>query len=275
MAPPNRQRNPASERPGRLKLSVIGDTFKQAPARSRSPLSLSPISKDRTRRRSSSSTNSHAAGFLSRHARGGSAGTTFDTQDQPMQPDASLAFPLLSPQQDSLPFPQLSVDNFDESAVYTDDELPSQGQSPIQPSAPGWQMSAQPLRNVQRFQSAKVKDGQMIRITLKTQTTQVPCIAKCYLTRQSSVVDNDFARNWGVKIHPVPKPRWRDARHFGVLDVVDAEIVGGIQQQLQIRLAKLPDQRVSVELGVEALKSLGLVDEAGKLSRRCRVEEHD
>jgi hypothetical protein len=104
----------------------------------------------------------------------------------------------------------------------------------------------------------------MIRITLKTQTTEVPCIAKCYLNRALSVVDNDFARNWGVKIHPVPKTRWKDAKHWCVLDVIDVETIGSLRQQLRIRLGKLPDQRFSIELGIDALKSLRLVDEVGE-----------
>ncbi|QGI60735.1 hypothetical protein CEK27_004706 [Fusarium fujikuroi] len=169
---------------------------------------------------------------------------------------------------DSSPFPRLSVD---ESAVFTDEEPPSQGQSPISPlSGPNWQMPAQPLRT----QSARVKHEQMIRVTLKTQTTEVPCIAKCYLTRDSSVVDNDFARNWGVKIHPVPKPRWKDARHWCELDVIDVETIGSVQKQLSIRLGKLPDQRVSVELGIDALKALHLVDETEQLSRSAPPSQY-
>ncbi|KAF4972408.1 hypothetical protein FSARC_975 [Fusarium sarcochroum] len=267
MAPSNRQRNPAlAARPGRLKLSVIEDTFRQASVRSRSPTRLSPIARDRSRRRSSSSNTSRVAGSFGQRIRNSSIGNGFDAQDQSSQHEPTLSFPLLSPQQDSSPFPQLPIENFDESAVFTDEEPPSQRQSPAQPSAPGWQIPTQPQtpRTAQRAQSAQVKDGQIIRITLRTQTTEVPCIAKCYLNRPLSVVDNDFARNWGVKIHPVPRSRWRDARHWCVLDVIDVETVGSVQHQLQIRLARLQDRRFSVELGVDALKSLGLVDESGK-----------
>jgi hypothetical protein len=170
----------------------------------------------------------------------------------------------LGSQQESSPFPRFS---FDDSAIFTDDEPPSQGQSPVaQPSGhnSNWQITAQPLQTLSKAQSAKVKDGQMIRITLKTQTTEVPCIAKCYLNRALSVVDNDFARNWGVKIHPVPKTRWKDAKHWCVLDVIDVETIGSLRQQLRIRLGKLPDQRFSIELGIDALKSLRLVDEVGE-----------
>ncbi|KAJ4266408.1 hypothetical protein NW762_004392 [Fusarium torreyae] len=276
MAPPNRQRNPTlAARPGRLKLSVIEDGFRQASLRSRSPTRLSPIARDRQRRRSSSSNASRAAGSLFRGIRNSSKGDGLDNQDQSLQHESTLAFPLLSPQ-DSSPFPplspQLSIENFDEP-VFADDEPPSQVQSPAQPSAPGWQIPTQPQqppRTGHRAQSAQVKDGQMIRITLRTQTTEVPCIAKCYLNRPSSVADNDFARNWGVKIHPVPKPRWRDARHWCVLDVIDVETVGSIQEQLHIRLGKLQDQRFSLELGVDALKTLGLVDESEAISQLSR-----
>ncbi|CVK93627.1 uncharacterized protein FMAN_03010 [Fusarium mangiferae] len=254
MTPPSRQRNPAlAGRPGRLKLSVE-EAIRQASPRSRSPSTLSPISKARSRRRSSSSTTSHTIESFRRRA---SSDRYFDPlgfQTQTNQPETCITFPPLG-SQDSSTFPRLSVD---ESAVFTDEEPPSQGQSPISPlSGPNWQTPAQPLRT----QSARVKHEQMIRVTLKTQTTEVPCIAKCYLTRDSSVVDNDFARNWGVKIHPVPKPRWKDARHWCELDVIDVETIGSVQKQLSIRLGKLPDQRVSVELGIDALKALQLVDE--------------
>ncbi|KAF5248595.1 hypothetical protein FAUST_258 [Fusarium austroamericanum] len=266
MTPPNRQRNPAvTSRPGRLKLSVLEDTIRQASGRSRSPASLSPISKDRLRRRSSSSVASHTVESIRRRSKSGGQVNNLVFPDQSILPQrqTSQSFsPLVSPQESS-PFP---VFPFDESAIFTDDEPPSQGQSPVAPVAQpsghnsNWQLTAQPLQTLPRAHSAKVKDGQMIRINLKTQTTEVPCIAKCYLTRSSSVVDNDFARNWGVKIHPVPKTRWKDARHWCILDVVDVETVGSMQQQLRIRLGKLSDQRFNVELGIDALKSLRLAD---------------
>ncbi|KAF9770912.1 hypothetical protein IL306_011484 [Fusarium sp. DS 682] len=261
MTPPNRQRNPAlAGRPGRLKLNVE-ETIRQASARSRSPTTLSPISKDRSRRRSSSSTTSQTIESFRRRARNDRYFDPLGFQSQANQLETSLPFSPLGPQ-DSSPFPRLSID---ESAVFTDEEPPSQGQSPItQPSGSNWQMPTQPLTSSLRAQSARVKDGQIIRVTLKTQTTEVPCIAKCYLTRNSSVVDNDFARNWGVKIRPVPKSRWKDARHWCVLDVIDVETIGSVQQQLSIRLGKLPDQRFSVELGIDALKTLRLIDETGK-----------
>ncbi|KAG7415548.1 hypothetical protein Forpe1208_v006016 [Fusarium oxysporum f. sp. rapae] len=241
MTPPSRQRNPAlAGRPGRLKLSVE-EAIRQASSRSRSPTTLSPISKDRSRRRSSSSTTSHTVESFRRRARSDRYFDPLGFQTQANQPETSIPFPPLG-SQDSSPFPRLSVD---ESAVFTDEEPPSQGQSPIaQLSGPNWQTPAQPLSSALRTQSARVKDGQMIRVTLKTQTTEVPCIAKCYLTRDLSIVDNDFARNWGVKIHPVPKPRWKDARHWCVLDVIDVETIGSVQKQLSIRLGKLPDQRL-------------------------------
>ncbi|KAL6923436.1 hypothetical protein FSST1_000710 [Fusarium sambucinum] len=273
MTPPNRQRNPAlASRPGRLKLSVLEDTIRQASGRSRSPTSLSPISKDRSRRRSSPSIASHSIESIRQRSRSGGRLKTLsfpDPSTQP-QPQHSHSFsPLLSPQESS-PFPPFS---FDESAIFPDDEPPSQGQSPVaQPSGHNlnWSLAAQPLQTLSRAQSAKVKDGQMIRITLKTKTTEVPCIAKCYLNRASSVVDNDFARNWGVKIHPVPKTRWKDAKHWCVLDVIDVETVGSMQKELRIRLGKFPDQRFSIELGFDALKSLGLVDEVEAVSPLSR-----
>ncbi|KAJ0137273.1 Pre-mRNA-splicing factor CWC25 [Fusarium oxysporum f. sp. albedinis] len=276
MTPPSRQRNPAlAGRPGRLKLSVE-EAIRQASSRSRSPTTLSPISKDRSRRRSSSSTTSHTVESFRRRARSDRYFDPLGFQTQANQHETSIPFPPLG-SQDSSPFPRLSVD---ESAVFTDEEPPSQGQSPIaQLSGPNWQTPAQPLPSALRTQSARVKDGQMIRVTLKTQTTEVPCIAKCYLTRDLSVVDNDFARNWGVKIHPVPKPRWKDARHWCVLDVIDVETIGSVQKQLSIRLGKLPDQRVSVELGIDALKALHLVDEtanpkAEQLSRSAPPSQY-
>ncbi|GKT98831.1 3-ketoacyl- peroxisomal [Fusarium langsethiae] len=273
MTPPNRQRNPAlASRSGRLKLNVLEDAIRQASGRSRSPTSLSPISKDRSRRRSSSSVASNATESIRRHgnSRSGEQLNTLPFPDQPIQlqtqPPQSFS-PSLS-QQESSSFPPFP---FDES-----DEPPSQGQSPVVPVAQpsghnlNWQLTAQPLQTLSRAQSAKVKDGQMIRITLKTQTTEVPCIAKCYLNRALSVVDNDFARNWNIKIHPVPKSRWKDAKHWCVLDVIDVETVGSLQQQLRIRLGKLPDQRFSVELGIDALKSLHLVDEVEAVSPLSR-----
>jgi hypothetical protein len=42
------------------------------------------------------------------------------------------------------------------------------------------------------------------------------------------------------------------------------ETIGDIQQQLRIRLGKLPDRRFSIELGVDALKALRLIDEIGE-----------
>ncbi|KAF5002833.1 hypothetical protein FGRMN_87 [Fusarium graminum] len=188
-----------------------------------------------------------------------------------MQSDTLQTFQSLSPQQGSLPFPQFP---FDESAIFTDDEPQSQGQSPIAPSSHNWQLPAQPFGTPLRAQPARVKEGQIIRITLKTQTTEVPCIAKCYLSRESSVVDDDFARNWAVKIYPVPKERWKDARHFCVLDVVDVETIGKTLKQLKIRLGKLPDQRFSVELGVESLKSLGLVDGSEAVTRSAPPSQY-
>lgn len=261
----NKQRNPAmaTGRPRQLKLTVIENTLKQAANRSRSPTRLSPISKDRLRRRSSSSAGSRGVESFRRNVNNGRRLDSLGLQCQPIQPDTSQAFPSLSPQQDSLPFPQFP---FDDSAILTDDEAASQGQSPISPlSGPSWQFPAQPLSTPLRSQSARVKDGQIIRITLKTKTTEVPCIAKCYLNRPSSVVDDNFARNWGVQIRPVPKERWKDAKHWCVLDVIDAEMIGKTQQQLKIRLGKLSDQRISVELGIDALKALGLADGPGKL----------
>ncbi|KAM0348948.1 hypothetical protein ACHAPU_003882 [Fusarium lateritium] len=230
--------------------------MKQASARSRSPTRLSPISKDRLRRRSSSSASRGVESFR-RSVKSERRLESLGFQGQAVQPDTSQAFQSLSPRQDALQFSQFP---FDESAILTDDEPQSQGQSPITPSSHNWQLPAQPFGTPLRAQSARVKDGQIIRITLKTQTTEVPCIAKCYLGRESSVVDDDFARNWAVKIYPVPKERWKDARHFCVLDVIDVETIGKTQQKLKIRLGKFLDQRFSVELGVDALKSLGLID---------------
>ncbi|KAF5980534.1 3-ketoacyl thiolase peroxisomal [Fusarium coicis] len=270
MTPPSRQRNPAlAGRPGRLKLGVE-ETIRQASPRSRSPSTLSPISKDRSRRRSSSSNTSRTVESFRGWTRSDRYFDPLGFQTQTNQPETRTFPPVGS--HDSSPFPRLSVD---ESVVSTDDELPSQDQSPISPlSGPNWQTPAQPLPSALRTQSARVKHEQMIRVTLKTQTTEVPCIAKCYLTRDSSVVDNDFARNWGVKIHPVPKPRWKDARHWCELDVIDVETIGSVQKQLSIRLGKLPDQRASVELGIDALKALHLVDETVQLSRSAPASQY-
>lgn len=142
MTPPSRQRNPAlAGRPGRLKLSVE-ETIRQASPRSRSPSTLSPISKDRSRRRSSSSNTSRTVESFRRWTRSDRYFDPLGFQTQTNQPDTCITFPPVG-SHDSSPFPQLSVD---ESAVSTDDELPSQGQSPISPlSGPNWQTPAQPL----------------------------------------------------------------------------------------------------------------------------------
>ncbi|CAG7564864.1 unnamed protein product [Fusarium equiseti] len=264
----NRQRNPAlASQPSHSKLSTLEDTIRQA-TRSRSPTNLSPICKPRSRRRSSGSTTSHATELSRRRSRSRPRlDTSFSDQSMRTQTQTSPAFSPLDSQQQPSPFPQFSLGE----PVFPDNESPSQCQSPVAQPPSGdnlnWQFTAQPL---QRAQSSKVKDGQMIRITLKTPTTEVPCIAKCYLNRALSVVDNEFARSWNIKIHPVPKPRWKDARHWCVLDAINVETIGDVQQQLRIRLGKLPDRRFSIELGVDALKALRLVDEIEAVSPLSR-----
>ncbi|KAJ4012942.1 hypothetical protein NW752_006212 [Fusarium irregulare] len=260
----NRQRNPAlASQPSYSKLSTLENTIRQA-TRSRSPTNLSPICKNRPRRPSSGSTTSHAAEPSRRRSRSRPRlDTSFPDQSMRTQTQTSPAFSPLDSQQQTSPFPQFSLPE----PVFPDDEPPSQGQSPVAQPPSGynsnWQL-AQPPQTCSRAQSSKVKDGQMIRVTLKTPTTEVPCIAKCYLSRAQSVVDNEFARSWNIKIHPVPKSRWKDARHWCVLDAINVEFIGDIQKQLRIRLGKLQDRRFSIELGIDALKALRLIDETGE-----------
>ncbi|KAF4976842.1 hypothetical protein FZEAL_6545 [Fusarium zealandicum] len=101
----------------------------------------------------------------------------------------------------------------------------------------------------------------MLRIALKTRTTQVPCIVKCCPNSRGSVADEDFTRAWAVDVHPVPKGRRKDARHWCTLDVVDVEKIGSTKKRLNMPLTKFSDRRFNIELGLDAMKLLGLVSE--------------
>ncbi|KAJ3500983.1 hypothetical protein NM208_g17032 [Fusarium decemcellulare] len=79
------------------------------------------------------------------------------------------------------------------------------------------------------------------------------------------MADDDFARAWNVDVHPFPKERWRDAKHWCILDVIDVEKAGNTKTRLKMPLNKFQDRRYNIELGLDALTSLGLVeDDTGK-----------
>ncbi|KAM5348743.1 hypothetical protein ACJ41O_008566 [Fusarium nematophilum] len=106
---------------------------------------------------------------------------------------------------------------------------------------------------------ALVKDGDMIRILLKTSSTKVPCIALCAFNQKDSIADEGFVRQWKAIIRPVPKQRWKDAKLYCNIDVLDVEKVGRVHVNLDVPLGKLQDQRVQVVLSYKALASLHLV----------------
>jgi hypothetical protein len=138
--------------------------------------------------------------------------------------------------------------------------MPSESPSPTSPTSP--------LFSIPQPAPSRVKDGDMIRITLKIRTTSVPCIAKCCPREKTSAVDEDFVRTWSVAYHPTPMMRLetRGSEFWCSLDVVDVEKVGSTKRTLKLPIRKFSDRRFSVTLGVEALTSLGLIKNTGKFS---------
>ncbi|UPK96847.1 hypothetical protein LCI18_007782 [Fusarium solani-melongenae] len=131
--------------------------------------------------------------------------------------------------------------------------MPSESPSPTSPISP--------LFSIPQPVPSRVKDGDMIRITLKIRTSSVPCIAKCCPREKTSAVDEDFVRTWKVAYHPTPVMRLetRGTEFWCSLDVDDVEKVGSTKRTLKLPIRKFSDRRFSVILGVEALTSLGLI----------------
>ncbi|RSL69203.1 hypothetical protein CEP54_002392 [Fusarium duplospermum] len=145
-------------------------------------------------------------------------------------------------------------------------DLPSPMSS--EPASPTSSISSlSPIRRSSPSPSpSRVKNGDMIRIALKIGTTNVPCIARCCPREQTSAVDEDFIRTWGVSPRPTPRMRLetRGTDSWCALDVVDVEKVGSTNVNLKMPIIKFQDPRFSVVLGVEALNLLGLIGNAGK-----------
>ncbi|KAI8723921.1 hypothetical protein NCS52_00248900 [Fusarium sp. LHS14.1] len=160
--------------------------------------------------------------------------------------------------------PDLEILSPDVTMMDFPSPMPSESPSPTSPTSPLFS-------NPQQAPS-RVKDGDMIRITLKIHTTNVPCIAKCCPREQTSAVDEDFVNNWGVSFRPTPTMRLetRGSNFWCTLDVIDVEKVGNTKRTLNLPIRKFSDRRFSVTLGVEALTSLGLIRNTGKSFIPCQ-----
>ncbi|KAH7275815.1 hypothetical protein NW759_004505 [Fusarium solani] len=156
--------------------------------------------------------------------------------------------------------PDLEILSPDVTMMDFPSPMPSESPSPTSPTSP--------LFSIPQPAPSRVKDGDMIRITLKIRTTSVPCIAKCCPREKTSAVDEDFVRTWSVAYHPTPMMRLetRGSEFWCSLDVVDVEKVGSTKRTLKLPIRKFSDRRFSVTLGVEALTSLGLIKNTGPRS---------
>ncbi|KAH7151866.1 hypothetical protein B0J13DRAFT_522197 [Dactylonectria estremocensis] len=119
-------------------------------------------------------------------------------------------------------------------------------------------------------------DGKVIRINFRFRDGgEYPCLAKCCLGRQHSLVDIRIVQDMPLKPHPIPPQRRRNQttekvpKFFCFFDVAEVENIGRVNRQLVIQFGRLSDPRVSIELGFEALSQLGCIPVAGFSRGKC------